>query len=377
MAKSNTLNVLGRVLANPKRFAGEWRRSQQDLTRTQQDLARTEQYLARTKQDLSNTEQDLVRTKQDLVKLACRPPQAGELQIYRGYSDSDVDLLKSYHSNRLKPEKGFAVDFVGSRTSIAYHPSLASLDAHVGGVPIPSDWHAEAIEWVGLLKSVEQANNSFAVMELGAGWGPWVVAGAIAARQRGISHVRLCAVEADPNHFAWMLEHFHNNGLDPAQHDLLAAAVGVTKGTAQWPKVSDPVADWGSRPRLATEEGNTDHVGRSFDEWHEVRLVSFGELLKKDVWDLVHMDVQGWEVELCAAEAALLDARVKWLVVGTHEYKLHADLIDLMFRRGWVLENEKPPRVRWVPGAPSLLSMTTHDGTQVWRNPASGTLSAR
>jgi hypothetical protein len=167
-----------------------------------------------------------------------------------------------------------------------------------------------------------------------------------------------------------MLEHFYNNGLDPTQHDLLEAAVGVTDGTARWPKVSDPISDWGSRPRLATEGGDADHIGRIFDEWFDIPMVSFGTLLKKqEVWDLIHIDVQGWEVELCAAESELLEARVKWLVVGTHEYKLHGDLMDLMFRKGWFLENEKPPRFRWVPGATSLLGMTTNDGTQVWRNP--------
>jgi hypothetical protein len=119
------------------------------------------------------------------------------------------------------------------------------------------------------------------------------------------------------------------------------------------------------------EEGSRDYVGRTFDEWLEVRVVSFGELLRKqNVWDLVHIDVQGWEVELCSAEAALLDARVKWLVVSTHEYKLHGDLMDLMFRRGWGLENEKPPRITSNSQACSLISMTLHDGIQVWHNPA-------
>jgi hypothetical protein len=119
------------------------------------------------------------------------------------------------------------------------------------------------------------------------------------------------------------------------------------------------------------EAETTDHRGVTFDEWFEVPVVPFGELLQKQpAWDLVHIDVQGWEVDLCAAEGVLLDTRVKWLVVGTHDPKLHGDLLDLMFRRGWELQNEKPPRFAWVSGAPSLLSMSTMDGTQVWRNPA-------
>jgi hypothetical protein len=83
----------------------------------------------------------------------------------------------------------------------------------------------------------------------------------------------------------------------------------------------------------------------------------------------VHIDVQGWEVDLCAAAGELLDERVRWLVVGTHDARLHGGLMELMFDRRWVLENEKPPRFVWASGVPSLMAMTTHDGTQVWRNP--------
>jgi FkbM family methyltransferase len=294
----------------------------------------------------------------------------GEAEIYRGYSDADAELLRRY-ARSGEPAKGFVVDFVGSRTRIGYVRGIEHLDGAVGGVPIPGDgFHAEAIEWVGLLKSVEHAGNSFTAMELGAGWGPWVVAGACAARQRGIGDVKLCAVEADPEHFRSLVEHFRDNGLNPSEHDLIRAAVGVAAGTARWPKVPDASADWGSRPQLAHEASSTDHVGRQFAEWLEIPVVPFGELLRKQpVWDLVHIDVQGWEVELCEAETALLESSVKWLVIGTHDYKLHGDLMDLMFRRGWLLENEKPPRFSWTAGAPSLISMTTHDGTQVWRNP--------
>ena len=298
------------------------------------------------------------------------PLPIGELEIYHGYSNADADLLKRYVFKKAKPEKGFVVDFLGTRTSVAYQHGIKNLDGQVCGVPIPANWHAEASEWIGTLKAVEQANGRFTAMELGAGWGPFVVASAFAARHRGIQDIRLCAVEGDPGHFAYLLEHFRNNGIDPAQHDLVKAAVGVTDGTVRWPKISDPAGDWGSRPRLSTEEGDIDHVGRAFEEWLDIPMVSFRSLLNKQpVWDLVHIDVQGHEVELCAAESELLSARVKWLVVGTHEYKLHGDLMDMMFRKGWVLENEKPPRLNWVQGAVSLLSMTTHDGVQVWRNP--------
>jgi hypothetical protein len=37
-------------------------------------------------------------------------------------------------------------------------------------------------------------------------------------------------VEAEPTHFQWMLQHFRDNGLDPADHDLIEAAVSERSG---------------------------------------------------------------------------------------------------------------------------------------------------
>jgi hypothetical protein len=128
-------------------------------------------------------------------------------------------------------------------------------------------------------------------------------------------------------------------------------------------------ADYGSRPQTIKDD-KTDYLGRHFSDWIEVEVVSIAQLLQgEDIWDLVHIDVQGWEVDLCTAAAGSLSERVKWLVVGTHDAKLHGDLIGLMFECKWALENEKPPRFAWTGGAPTLAAMTTHDGTQVWRNP--------
>jgi len=40
-----------------------------------------------------------------------------------------------------------------------------------------------------------------------------------------------------------------------------------------------------------------------------------------------------------------------------------------MWHAGWILENEKPTRFVFDVDTSSLERMTTHDGTQVWRNP--------
>jgi FkbM family methyltransferase len=302
---------------------------------------------------------------------SCPSPQ----QIYRGYSDADLALFERFGKLSPKPVDGFVTDFLGVRTRTKFVRGADGLSGAVTGIPVPDDgFHSDAIEWIGLLKSVASARDRYTAMELGAGWGPWVVAGAAAARQAGLEVAHLCAVEADPGHFEFLVQHFRDNALDPSAHRLINAAVGVEAGRARWPKVDDAAADYGSRPLLqtqATDAGRiADHVGRQFAEWLDVEIVPFEkQLLAQPAWDLVHIDVQGWEVDLCTAAADLLDTRVRWLVVAAHDAKLHGDVIDLMFRHGWLLENEKPPRFAWWAGAPSLTAMTTHDGTQVWRNP--------
>ncbi len=64
------------------------------------------------------------------------------------------------------------------------------------------------------------------MVDLGAGFGRWLVKGATAVRQcHGDLPIRLIGVEAEPTHFEWLKQHFNDNGLDPAQHELIEAAV--------------------------------------------------------------------------------------------------------------------------------------------------------
>ena len=86
---------------------------------------------------------------------------------------------------------------------------------------------------------------------------------------------------------------------------------------------------------------------------------------------LVHIDIQGWEFELCQAFPEELRKRVAWLVIGTHSRKIDGDLLHLLFDHGWICENEKPSRFVFDQSRHNLEAMTTVDGTQVWRNPSS------
>jgi FkbM family methyltransferase len=294
-------------------------------------------------------------------------PEDLELQLFRGYSDADTTIIAEFARHDLKPQPGFIVDFLGVRTrATSLWPEARALEGNVIKAPIPGDFHCETIEWLGLLKSVRSAYGKYIAMELGAGFGPWVVAGGTAARSRGIKHIQLYAVEGDPHHYRFLRQHLSDNGFEPNKHILLEAAVGVEAGVAAWPVMEDTSGEWGSRPILA----DGDYLGRDFANTKTIDIIPLADLIRREEhWDLVHIDVQGHEVDICRSCLNDLNERVSWIVVGTHSRKLDGDMLELFCRADWELEHEKPTKFRYYRNPKTLEGMTIADGTQVWRNP--------
>ncbi|MBM0203770.1 FkbM family methyltransferase [Micromonospora sp. STR1s_5] len=296
-------------------------------------------------------------------------------EIYAGYSAEDLWVFDRFQHAKPQPAQGFVTDFIGTRTRTTSLWDVARVfDGTVMPRPVPHDLF-EAIEWVGLLKAVLSARDGrFTMMELGAGWGPWLAAGAVAARLQDLRNVRLLGVEADPGRFALMERHLRDNAINPAEHRLVKAAVGVEAGHARWPRIMDPANAGGARP--VREEGasldadDAAYMSGALHEYVEVEIVPLARLLAQEpIWDLVHVDVQGWEAKLCAGCIEPLNSQARWLVIGTHSRVLDGQVIETLHKAGWVLENEKPTRFKFDPEKPSLDSMAEIDGAQVWRNP--------
>lgn len=284
---------------------------------------------------------------------------------------AEIELLER-HQVVVPGEPDFITNFLGVRTRIEVLPTLAASGGHVEGLPIPCNFHGDIDEWVGSLLSVEEARSSFVVVELGAGWGPWVVSAAVAARRHGIEDIRLVAVEADPGKLEMIKTHMRDNNIDPAAHTLVAAVVAATDGRAHFPVAADPSSDWGAAAVESGHGGNLpekDYRGLPVGELTEVAAVSLASLLSAhERVDLVHCDIQGGEATVLRAALPELTARVRRLVVGTHGRAIEAELFEILAAAGWRLETDRSCRVI-QDGSRMALS---RDGCQVWSNPRLG-----
>ena len=256
-------------------------------------------------------------------------------------------------------------DFLGVKTRCKYLPeTYAVLSGQVEGPPgtEKAALH-ETAEWIGTLRSVLEARvrGSLVVVELGAGWGPWLVGAAKAAERIGIRDIRLAGVEGAQSHFDFMLEHFRDNGLDPNAHLLIHGVVGVRDGKARFPKLAEPSNEWGA----IADFGKRPAADTAFEEVPCVALTTLLERLPPV--DLIHCDVQGSEYDVLTAAQEALNARVRRVVVGTHSRRIEADLLDFFAAQDWRLEDEGVCRLIQHGGRGAL--GLVRDGYQVWANP--------
>jgi FkbM family methyltransferase len=247
-------------------------------------------------------------------------------------------------------EAGVEVDFLGTRCQTKYFAMLPSRQrAREEATEYPA-FDEEYFEWIDLLESVMGAKERFTMMELGAGWGRWTARGAAAARQRGIG-CSLVAVEAEPTHFAWMVENLRDNGVRLEDCSLLRAAVTGADGSVGF-HVGDAASSYGQC------------IGGPV----AVASKSLATLLENhDLVDLIDMDVQGAELEILAAGVAPLQKKVRRVHVETHSRRLHREIQELFTRLGWhrhfLFEGNTGDQTPWG-------RVNFQAGVQSWLNPA-------
>jgi FkbM family methyltransferase len=254
---------------------------------------------------------------------------------------------------------GMDVDFLGTKTRHSFEARMRGHEpAHTSRELTPHypRFNEEYFEWVDILEAVAEASGTFVMVELGAGYGRWLMRAASALQNKRECTFCSVAVEPEPDHFRWLLQNYRDNGIEPTEHDLTWAAIGGHSGFVPfW--IGDADGWYGQalapptntlpdvkarrrlkarsvlgRPPVSTTTGQT-------VVW--VPQITLSEiLLPYPRVDLIDLDVQGAEVEVLEPAMGLLTARVRRVHIGTHDHSLEARLRDLFTRYGWQKIND-------------------------------------
>jgi FkbM family methyltransferase len=191
--------------------------------------------------------------------------------------------------------------------------------------------------------------------ELGAGWGRWITNAVAALRKLGNLPYTLVAVEAEPTHFQWLIQHLKHNDVSLDACWLVEAAVTGRDG------------------KVGFYTGDTAYGGP--DNWYgqfvggptEVKSVSLDTILRPlDTVDLLDMDVQGLEFEVLEAATGELQLKVKRIHIETHNEDVEHKLTSLFTELKWKNVNAYPcnsaSETPWG-------RITFQGGVQTWINP--------
>lgn len=294
----------------------------------------------------------------------------------------DARALSKFKPWAGRAPAGFFMNWLGVKTRAhvwQFSPEVAAIYAtdrdEQASVPFEGE---HLLDYAPLLDAVVAAGDTFVMVALGCGWGRWLSGGAIAAQQVGKDY-RLFGVEAEPVHFDWMREHFEDNGIDFSRATLVRAAASHHNGPS-WFQIGNADSWYGQSilsdeqapdaPKDAPLWSETEVNGIRLQRVESIDLRAIAAQLP--IIDYVHMDIQGSEADFLEAHPDVLDARVRYVNVGTHSNEVEARLRTLFARLGWENMYDIPLRstvlIRSAPDAEPL-RVDFGDGVQVWRNP--------
>jgi FkbM family methyltransferase len=271
------------------------------------------------------------------------------------------------------------VDFLCCRIRHEFWPSCLRTGIPQKDYP-PFD--EEYFEWIDVLESVVQARDTYTMIELGAGFGRWMVRAGVAMRQSANLPCHYVGVEAEPLHFNWIPMHFRDNGIDPGGQRFLRAAVSDRSGYAHFyvgtPSIADnTAAEWYGQQLINSHEvpAKTDedeYLGlpvithQSGFKSVRVRTVSLSEVLYNvSKVDLLDMDIQGQELKVISAAIADVTAKVKRIHIGTHSAQVELGLRQLLAGSEWQCLADYPcSSTNPTPWGP----IAFQDGVQSWVN---------
>ncbi len=304
--------------------------------------------------------------------------------------DPQRELLRHHPLVRTYPDASgecppdFEVDFLGVRTRRSFAADLRNArDASLTTASFPR-FDNEYFEWIDILESVEEAQNTFVMIDVGAGYGRWCVRAALAARRKGHLDFRCVAIEPEPDHFRWLRQHFADNELNPREHELIWAVAGAQPGfvpfwvgtPSGWygqaiaKRPATPLPDVRTRQRLRARSvlGLPPVVSATEATVTWVPSIVLSEAIAAHGRiDFMDLDIQGAELEVLTAAINLVTERVRRIHIGTHSALVEDGLRELFRSEGWQNLNDYAGQSRTTT---PYGEMEFEDGVQTWLNPA-------
>ena len=276
-----------------------------------------------------------------------------------------IGIIRAHEDTQRGPRKDRLVNFLGVVIDPAFLPHvLAGAAGQVEGPPIPANWHADMAEFAAALRAVDLAKGTFRILELGCGWGCWLLNTGVAARNRGLE-VELIGAEGDAGHVAFAQRGCAENGFTDNEARVHLGVVGPKPGTALFPKQDTAGVSWGLEPVFdaTPEQVRAAKAGQQYDT---LPVLTLEALANGKPLDLIHMDIQGGEASFVEACIGDLNKLAAYIVIGTHSRAIEGRIMELMLSTGWVLEIERPAIYAFDGLGKPQLSV---DGVQGWRNP--------
>jgi len=247
-------------------------------------------------------------------------------------------------------------------------------------VQIP-EFSEEYFEWIDLLEAIDEADSSFTMVEVGAGYGRWSANGALAARSINMPFY-LALIEAEPyrTHVA-IPEYMQKYSIPNSQYKIFDTSVGpdtnytffyLSKG--EWTLETwygqciilpyDHVTKWTNEKYYGHPIVNTD-LGYTAVAVNQRLFSDILNEIEAPIIDLCDFDIQGTEFEVIKEAINVLNSRVKRLHIGTHSHTISKKLRLLLETNGWEIIRDY---LCLQVNKTEYGSLKFVDGVQSWRN---------
>ena len=280
------------------------------------------------------------------------------------YYTSNFDaetIIREFKKNNLEGEQGFITNYMGIKFPTKILSSfLDSKSGSIDHIPIPANWHTDIIEIGSVLKIVKESGETFKMIEIGSGWGCWMTISGCAAKMLNKS-VEVIGIEGSKTYCNLSIEVLKKNNFKEDEFKIFNKIIGKKKGFSLFPK-NENDADWGMEAKIYPTEDEIKNAQKS-DNYNIVERVPLSDILNSKV-DLIHMDIQGSEVDFIREQFNILVKYAKNIVIGTHSRLIDGQLIEFFQNKNFKLCGERPTLTKYIND--EIITMT--DGLQFWKN---------